>query len=35
MVDKATVNKAVGWTFFQDPAQVSHWMSAPLLKPAS
>jgi ABC-type sugar transport system substrate-binding protein len=35
MVDKATVGKAVSWTFFQDPAQVSHWMSQPLLQPAS
>jgi ABC-type sugar transport system substrate-binding protein len=34
-VDKSTVNKAVGWTFFQDPAQVNHWMSAPLLKPTA
>lgn len=34
-VDKSTVNKAVGWTFFQDPSQVDHWMNAPLLKPAT
>jgi ABC-type sugar transport system substrate-binding protein len=32
-VDKASVSKAVGWTFFQSPAEVAHWMSAPLLKP--
>lgn len=31
MVDKSSVNKAVGWTFFKDPAQVNHWMNAPLL----
>jgi ABC-type sugar transport system substrate-binding protein len=34
-VTKSDINKAVGWTFFQDPTQVDHWMSAPLLKPAS
>lgn len=34
-VNKSTISKAVGWTFFQDPTQVNHWMSAPLLKPAS
>jgi len=34
-VTPATINKAVGWTFFQDPTEVDHWMSAPLLKPAS
>jgi ribose transport system substrate-binding protein len=33
-INKATLNKAVGWTFFQDPSQVNYWMSAPLLKPA-
>jgi ribose transport system substrate-binding protein len=34
-VDKSTVSKAVGWTFFQSPAQVNHWMTAPLLKPTA
>jgi erythritol transport system substrate-binding protein len=34
-VDKSSVSKAVGWTFFQDPAQVDHWMSQPLLKPTA
>lgn len=33
-VDKSTVNKAVGWTFFKNPALVNHWMNQPLLKPA-
>jgi ABC-type sugar transport system substrate-binding protein len=35
MVDKGSVDKAVGWTFFKDPSQVDHWMNAPLLKPAA
>ncbi len=34
-VDKATVNKAVGWTFFQSPTEVNHWMSVPLLQPTA
>ena len=34
MVDKSSVNKAVGWTFFKTPSLVNHWMSQPLLKPA-
>jgi ABC-type sugar transport system substrate-binding protein len=34
-VDKANVNKAVGWTFFKSPAEVNHWMSVPLLKPTA
>ena len=34
-VDKSTMSKAVGWTFFKDPTLVDHWMSAPLLQPAS
>lgn len=33
-VNKTTLNKAVGWTFFQSPSQVNHWMTAPLLTAA-